>query len=255
MRVQNTISKSSTPLTEIFSSIQGEGMLAGYRQIFIRFPVCNLSCQYCDTILIAGDHCMVHGADPNDPMKEIAQPITGTQVLDYIHEQCRRFPGLHHSISITGGEPLLHDEILADWLPEFNILLPIHLETNGTCPDALGRLIQHIDYISMDIKLPSVTATSPQWDLHQAFLSVAVERDLSVKLVTSETTSDSDLKRAAQIVAECDPEIPCFLQPVTASDGTVAVSAATLFRQQALLARQLDDVRIIPQFHRFMGVL
>ena len=37
------------PIIEIFSSIQGEGLLIGERQIFVRFAGCNLDCTYCDT--------------------------------------------------------------------------------------------------------------------------------------------------------------------------------------------------------------
>ena len=36
-------------IKEIFSSIQGEGLLVGVEQIFIRFCKCNLACKYCDT--------------------------------------------------------------------------------------------------------------------------------------------------------------------------------------------------------------
>ena len=37
------------PIIEIFSSFQGEGLLIGERQIFVRFAGCNLDCNYCDT--------------------------------------------------------------------------------------------------------------------------------------------------------------------------------------------------------------
>ena len=36
-------------IKEIFSSIQGEGPFIGYKQLFVRFCGCNLSCEYCDT--------------------------------------------------------------------------------------------------------------------------------------------------------------------------------------------------------------
>lgn len=38
-------------VSEVFSSIQGEGKLLGRRQIFVRFSGCNLNCNYCDTPL------------------------------------------------------------------------------------------------------------------------------------------------------------------------------------------------------------
>ncbi|MBI2447469.1 MAG: 7-carboxy-7-deazaguanine synthase QueE, partial [Candidatus Omnitrophica bacterium] len=39
-----------TKISEIFSSIQGEGLYLGKRQIFVRFYGCNMRCAYCDTM-------------------------------------------------------------------------------------------------------------------------------------------------------------------------------------------------------------
>ena len=36
-------------IKEVFASIQGEGPFVGYKQLFVRFCGCNLSCNYCDT--------------------------------------------------------------------------------------------------------------------------------------------------------------------------------------------------------------
>jgi 7-carboxy-7-deazaguanine synthase len=36
-------------ITEIFLSIQGEGLQSGLPTLFIRFSGCNLRCTYCDT--------------------------------------------------------------------------------------------------------------------------------------------------------------------------------------------------------------
>ena len=44
-----------TKINEIFSSIQGEGPVVGYKQLFIRFCGCNLNCNYCDTVFNFGE--------------------------------------------------------------------------------------------------------------------------------------------------------------------------------------------------------
>ena len=43
------MSTTEAHLFEVFSSIQGEGLYIGDRQIFVRFLMCNLSCAYCDS--------------------------------------------------------------------------------------------------------------------------------------------------------------------------------------------------------------
>ncbi len=246
---------SAAPLIELFSSLQGEGVLAGYRQIFIRLPGCNLDCAYCDTAIEAPPSCRVERTPGSGEFQGIPQPVTLPTVLEIVHRWCMQLPNAHHSISITGGEPLLQADLLARWLPELNILLPIHLETNGTLPVPLSRLIEHLDFISMDIKLPTAAATPALWDEHRRFLEIARERDVSVKVVVGPLTSDQDLLAAAQLVAGQDDEIPFIIQPVTDRDGRVAVAAGRLLHLQALVSRTLADVRVLPQLHRFLEVL
>ena len=45
--MQNTVNE--VYIKEIFTSIQGEGLYVGEKQIFVRFCKCNLACRYCDT--------------------------------------------------------------------------------------------------------------------------------------------------------------------------------------------------------------
>jgi len=59
-------------ISEIFSSIQGEGYLAGRRQIFIRLAECNLECSYCDTDHARADTCRIE-TSPGDFKKRISQ--------------------------------------------------------------------------------------------------------------------------------------------------------------------------------------
>jgi 7-carboxy-7-deazaguanine synthase len=257
MLVQNIMSSTaanSVSLIEMFSSIQGEGELAGYRQIFIRFPGCNLDCAFCDTEIEAPLACRVETAPGSGFFEDISQPVHLDTVIEIVKKWCKQLPLAHHSISITGGEPMLHADLLARWLPELNILLPIHLETNGTLPESLPKLIEHIDFISMDIKLPTSAATPEMWDEHRRFLEIALERDVSVKVIVGALTTEQELLQACKLVADVDDEIALIIQPVTGRDGKVAVPAECLMRFQAVAAKKLCDVRVLPQMHRFLEV-
>ncbi len=250
---QNTMN-SATDLIEIFSSIQGEGVLAGYRQIFIRYPGCNLSCEYCDTILDAPPSCKIETTPGSGYFREIPQPVSLKTVTETVHSWCKQLPDAHHSISITGGEPMLHAHLLKHWLPELNLLLPLHLETNGTLPELLPILIEHLDFIAMDIKLPSSASTPVLWDKHRRFIEIAIERNLSVKVVVSNKTTKGDLLTACKLVSEIDDEIPFIIQPVTTKDGKLAIKSELLMQFQAIAASRLSEVRVIPQIHHILGV-
>lgn len=227
----------------------------GYRQIFVRFPGCNLECAYCDTPVGLPDQCSVETFPGSGEFRHVAQPVPLSMVRSLAEMWCRELPDVHHSFSITGGEPLLHAELLATWLPSLREILPVHLETNGTLPDALSLVIDQLDYISMDMKLPSVADTPLLWEEHRRFLEASGGVDLSVKVIVGQQTSDQDLLMACDLVSEVDPDIPLVIQPVSSRNGAIAVDPSRLMHWQSLAARLLADVRVIPQMHRLMGVL
>ena len=122
------------PIIEIFSSFQGEGLLIGERQIFVRFAGCNLNCNYCDTNDSKSEKSGVL-MTPDEVVSEIEKLIT---------PDCK-------SISFTGGEPSLYPDFISQVGKNFN--LKIMLETNGTLPDNIDS-IEGLDIVSLDIKLP-----------------------------------------------------------------------------------------------------
>ena len=122
------------PIIEIFSSLQGEGLLIGKRQIFVRFAGCNLNCNYCDT--------------KNSISQDSGKLMTPEEVIAEINKiltpDC-------NTISFTGGEPALYPEFINEVskLTDLNIML----ETNGTLLHNIN-LIDKLDIVSLDIKLP-----------------------------------------------------------------------------------------------------
>lgn len=243
-------------ISEIFSSIQGEGYLAGRRQLFIRLAECNLDCSYCDTDHARQDTCRVETSPGSALFHRVPQPLLLQKVIDIVEQWCQLLPGAHHSISVTGGEPLLYAVSLGEWFPELRGLLPIHLETNGTMHIALEQVIRHVDYVSMDMKLPSTSGcTEHLWELHRDFLRVSVGRNVSVKIVIGNETGVDEILQVCDIVTDVDPATPLFLQPLTAADGAIGISVAHLLRLQEAASARLPDVRVIPQMHRMLGAL
>lgn len=239
-------------IIEIFSSIQGEGKYVGCRQVFVRLEGCNLDCAYCDTENENGrhPHCMVEEPAGSHELHAYENPLSAEEAAALIARVTAGVP--HHSLSVTGGEPLLHVPFiraLAGRVP-----LPIFLETNGTLHEALVRCIDCVSYISMDIKLPGVLS-HPVWDAHARFLEIAREKDVYVKIVVAAQTPDSEVATAARIVAETAPDVPLILQPVTPYGGCTAPSPARLLMLQQLALTRLSDVRVIPQTHRMMNLL
>jgi organic radical activating enzyme len=243
-------------VTEIFSSIQGEGFLAGRRQVFVRLAECNLNCRYCDTIQEKTGTCRVETHPGSAAFRDLPQPVELQTLLKVIKEWVSELPGAHHSVSLTGGEPLLSADALRPWLPEIRRLLPIHLETNGTMYLALNDVIQHIDYVSMDMKLPSTSGcTEHLWDLHHHFLRVAHGHNVSVKIVVGDDTDTEEIRHVCDIIASVDRAVPLFLQPLTLPGGSIGITAAHVMRLQELASSLLPDVRVMPQMHKLLGIL
>ncbi|MDD2582385.1 MAG: 7-carboxy-7-deazaguanine synthase QueE, partial [Desulfuromonadaceae bacterium] len=206
-------------VSEIFSSIQGEGMLAGRRQIFVRLVECNLDCRYCDTDFKKTDTCRLESKPGSGTFLNLPQPLSLQKISAIFDDWRSQLPGAHHSVSFTGGEPLLYADTLAEWFPEIRKSLPIHLETNGTMHRALQRVKQNVDYVSMDMKLPSTAGCTEQlWDLHALFLREAYRSNVSVKVVVGALTPDSEIMQVCDVISSVDAAVPLFLQPLSLPD-------------------------------------
>lgn len=243
-------------ISEIFSSIQGEGMLAGRRQIFVRLMECNLDCSYCDTDFKKSDVCRLESKPGSGTFMNLPQPLPLHKVSTIFEDWRSQLPGAHHSVSFTGGEPLLYAEALAEWFPEIRKSLPIHLETNGTMHFALRQVKPHLDYISMDMKLISTAGCTEQlWDLHALFLREAYGSNVSVKVVVGDLTPDSEIRQVCDVISSVDNTVPLFLQPLSTPDGSIGIAASNILHLQELASSRLPDVRVIPQMHKMLGAL
>jgi organic radical activating enzyme len=246
----------SAELVEMFSSAQGEGPLVGVRQVFLRFAGCNLTCDYCDTVYSTPALCQIEATPGRGDFMDVPNPVHLETIIAVLARWSHGWPRLHHSLSITGGEPLLAADILVSWLPELRRCMPVFLETNGTLPEALLKVKPWLDHLSMDVKLPSASGHPENWNVHRAFLQAAHGIDTSVKIVVCSATEDWEIQKAATLVHDVAPSTPFILQPLSISrPDQQSVSAVRLLELQELASRYLKDVRIIPQTHKSIGTL
>lgn len=222
---------------EVFRSIQGEGKYLGVPQVFVRLAGCNLNCSWCDSNAAVK-------AKPGE-YKEMT-PLELWAQVDEIWDGA-------HSLSITGGEPLLHAHFLQEFLELAHVYkIKVLLETNGTLPLALKMVIDNIDIVAMDIKLPSSTGCGVYWDEHVEFLRVAWGKDVFVKIVISSATTMKDIILAGEVIQRADPSVPVFLQPNHYEIGNGVI--AKCIEYQSYFLNYLADVRIVPQVHKFMEI-
>ena len=228
------------PIIEIFSSFQGEGVLIGQRQIFVRFAGCNLNCDYCDT--------------KNSISDKDGVLMTPREVVDKIESiltpDCQ-------TISFTGGEPSLYP----DFINEVSKLtdLDIMLETNGTLPDNID-LINNLDIVSLDIKLKEHFKGDFKEDIFLneiKSLNLLIEKTINVycKVVILPCL---EIKSFEEVIKKIDDEIidkknlRFIIQPSSPLNEWKNLSA-DLFKYSEIVGKYFE-VSTIPQIHKILNI-
>jgi 7-carboxy-7-deazaguanine synthase len=228
--------KQEVSILEIFASRQGEGICAGDPQIFIRLAGCNVSCDYCDT--------------PEGLPAAAGRSVALDEIVNQVTSLSGGKPGV---VSLTGGEPLVQVDFLVGLLPVLRSRgYRIYLETNGTLPGALERIVGECDWIAMDLK-PESAIGSEKWEAHRWFLEVAGSK-VFVKMPLTDRTREEEFQRAVSLIAGARPIPPFVLQPVTAWGSVKSIPLARLASWWQKAAQALPDVRILPQLHRLWGI-
>jgi len=231
--------KTEAEIVDLFSSVQGEGIFVGAKQIFVRFKRCNMSCVFCD--------------ERKDAEPRIYTPASLMSRITALEEAS----GMHHSVSLTGGEPLMYPDFLKVFLQLLRKApMKSYLETNGTLPDEMAGVIDLVDIVAMDFKLPSSTGERAFWSEHFEFLKIAVKKSAFVKAVVTPDTKIEDVEKAVDIIKKIGKNIPFILQPATPVDlDDVKISNETLLKfLEVGLKNRLEYIRVIPQVHKMLNL-
>ena len=217
-------------INEIFDSIQGEGLYIGCRQVFVRFCGCNLLCDYCDTDFQGGE---VYSA------QELAKKVSDFPLKAV------------HSVSLTGGEPLLQYEFLKEFLPLVDA--KIYLETNGVLYRPLSEVVDLTDIVSMDIKLDSSAKIGDVFNSHKKFLEIvrAANKEVFAKIVFDDKIRDFEIGECAKLGETF--EIPLILQPKM-NGSEIGVKKEKILEVFDKFTLKYPDTRLIGQVHKFFDI-
>jgi len=223
--------RTNGKITEIFSSVQGEGIYFGEEQIFVRFFGCNLNCKYCDTSL---------------------NYFTEYTPEELLHE-IKLYKNASSTVSFTGGEPLLQKYFLKAALKLTRKEgFKNYLETNGILYSALEDILDYVDIVAMDMKLPSSTGHKDLWHHHQRFLEIASKKETFLKMVICKDTAEEDLRAGLKLIEEVNKFLVLVLQPNSFEADEPSSEKLESFKDIA--KKSGITTCVIPQLHKKIGV-
>ena len=198
-------------VSEIFSSIQGEGLLVGVPSTFVRLSGCNLRCRWCDTPYTSWE--------ASGSSRDLEELLAEVHLLGHRH------------VVLTGGEPLIQPAVVA--LSQRLRAAGHHLtiETAGT----LFRPVE-VDLLSISPKLTDSTPAAPAaWAARHerdrldvpALLQLMALGDWQLKLVAG---SEADLVEIDALIASLGPLPPdrILLMPEGRSTAEIDAHAPLL---------------------------
>ena len=206
-------------VVEKFVSINGEGLRSGELAVFIRFANCNLRCSYCDT-----KYSFINPIYTEESIDELVKYVKSTGVKN---------------VTLTGGEPLIQNEIKELMIELSNIGNRIEIETNGSINIAPYLNIPNVTF-TLDYKLKG-----SGMELFMDFTNFDLLRKYDViKFVVSDY---DDLEKTKEIIKKYDliNKANCLISPVW---GRIEFEEIVNF----LKDNKLNDVKMQLQIHKII---
>ncbi len=204
-------------LSELYESIQGEGLLVGLPSIFIRYQGCNLRCPWCD-------------------QPESLQRKEGGVPLGEVLRKVRSFSARH--VVITGGEPFFHESLPALVRTLLEEGYSLQIETNGTL--WIGEMEEYAGRVYVSCSPKAVA----DFFVHPRILRYAKE----LKFVVDSFLEEEHLLREEFVRFLKEGRV--VLQP----EGNRREFLKKALKLQRSLLLKGYEVRVIPQVHKLLGL-
>lgn len=231
-------------LFEIFTSIEGEGLLCGTKTMFVRLAGCPFTCFYCDT----------PEALPADSGTEYSIDSACKMIEDALEPHT-------YKVNFTGGDPLLQHEVVA-MMAKFvqSKKIPTYIESSCYDSKRFAVVLPFIDIVKIEFKTSDSDFTDKKhYDnlLDNAFecldMAVSADKTTYIKIVVSSRTTKDIFAKLVQNIFDrtSSHKVSGFvIQPTT---GVSEPSLGQLLQFYDIVRPVYEQVRIVPQLHKLIG--
>jgi len=231
-------------LFEIFTSVEGEGILYGTKTLFVRLAGCPFTCFYCDT-------------------KESLPLDSGTEyTIDEANELIdTNLQNQTYKVNFTGGDPLIQHQAVAQLAKHIqNKKIPTYLESSCFDIDRFNHVLPFIDIVKIEFKTKdSDFVDSKHYEklightMKCLESSVKSNKTTFIKIVVSSKTQLSEFKNLVNHIFNIisKENIDGFvIQPTY---GISEPSLDLLLNLYDIVFPYYIDVKVVPQLHKFIG--
>ena len=231
-------------LFEIFTSVEGEGILYGTKTLFVRLAGCPFTCFYCDT-------------------KESLPLDSGTEYdLD---EACKlidsNLKNQTYKVNFTGGDPLVQYQAVAELAKHVQSKkIPTYLESSCFDSKKFDYILPFIDIVKIEFKTKdSDFVDSNHYEKLIANTmdclksSVSSKKITYIKIVVSSKTNLNDFSNLVTSIFNSisKNQIDGFvIQPTY---GIAEPSLDLLLKMYDIVYPFYNEVKVVPQLHKFIG--
>ena len=231
-------------LSEIFTSIEGEGILFGTKTLFVRMAGCHLKCRWCDT-----SHALPMFSGNSYPVDYVKKLIA-----DYLQPNT-------YKVNFTGGEPLVQYEAVID-LAKFVRERGLRTYLESACYDSerFAKLLPYIDICKVEFKMSDSKVIDMnhydnllQNEIRCLRTSVRNRKVTYIKIVVTNSTNSKEFAELVETIFRqvSTAEINGFvIQP---SDRIDEPTTERLLKLYDIVCPRYREVRIIPQLHKQIG--
>ena len=231
-------------LFEIFTSVEGEGILYGTKTLFVRLAGCPFTCFYCDT----------KESLPLDSGQEYSIDEANELIDSNLQNQT-------YKVNFTGGDPLIQHQAVAQLAKHIqNKKIPTYLESSCFDIDRFNHVLPFFDIVKIELKTKdSAFVDSKHYEklightMKCLESSVTSKKTTYIKIVVSSKTQPDEFKKLVDDIFNIisKENIDGFI--IQPTYGISEPSLDLLLNLYDIVFPYYIDVKVVPQLHKFIG--